>query len=218
MKFLVDLLFGILFSISLGGLGVLFFNYILKKQIDFFTGFFAGCGLSIIILFVAGLAGLYCRTFFIIYIVFVFLFAIPGRRALVGESFSIDRKYLAPLILLALVLLIAGLSSLSPPLKNDTLYYHLGLPKLWAADGGIKFYPTIAFSATALNSEVLLTPLVSFISPEAAQFFVFIIGFMIMLLLARGFQHLTDGSPIMALLVLGSVPLFISGLTDAKND
>jgi len=218
MKLIVDLLFGIIFSISLAGLGVIFFKKILRIKIDFFTGFFAGCGLAIIILYFTGLSGLYNRIFFSAFIIIIFLFSIAGRRSLMRESFSIDKRYLIPLLLLAAVILVAAFSSLSPPIKNDTLYYHLGLPKLWAGDGGIRFYPTIAFSATALNSELLLTPIVAFVSPEAAQFFTCIVGLMVMFLLGRGFNRLTGGSPVLALLALGSVPLFVSGLTDAKND
>ncbi|MCP4583341.1 MAG: hypothetical protein GY839_17170 [candidate division Zixibacteria bacterium] len=218
MKLAVDLLFGLVFCISLGGLGVVFFGKVLKQKIDFFTGFFAGCGLSVIILFLAGILGAYSSVFFVVYMIFVFIFAIPGRRALARYEFSINRSYLIPLLLLAGVLLIAGLSSLSPPIKNDTLYYHLGLPKLWAGDGGIQFYPFIALSTTALNSEVLLTPIVSFISPEAAQFFVFLIGVMVIMLLARGYNRITGGSSALPLIVMGAIPLFMSSLTDAKND
>jgi len=218
MKLLIDLLFGIIFGISLAGLGVIFFKKVLSENIDFFTGFFAGCGLAVIILFIVGLAGLYNRAFFSAFIIFIFLFSITGRRSLMREEFPIDKRYLLPLILLFGVILAAALSSLSPPIKNDTLYYHLGLPKLWAEDGGIRFYPTISFSATALNSEMLLTPIMAFVSPEAAQFFVCIVGLMVLLLLGRGFNRLTGSSQIVALLALGSVPLFLSGLTDAKND
>ncbi len=218
MKLVVDLLFGIIFSISLAGLGVVFFRKALATKIDFFTGFFAGCGLAIIVLFIAGLSGLYNRVFFSAFIIIILLFSIAGRRSLMRESFDIDKKYILPLLLLAGVILIAAFSSLSPPIKNDTLYYHLGLPKLWAGDGGIRFYPTIALSATALNSEVLLTPIVAFVSPEAAQFFTCIVGLIVMFLLGRGFNRLTGSSLALALLALGSVPLFMGGLTDAKND
>jgi len=218
MKLVVDLLFGIIFSVSLAGVGVIFFKKALATKVDFFTGFFAGCGLAIIVLFIAGLSGLYNRVFFSAFIIIIFLFSIAGRRALMREGFTIDKKYLLPLLLLFGIILIAAFSSLSPPIKNDTLYYHLGLPKLWAGDGGIKFYPTIVFSATALSSELLLTPIVAFVSPEAAQFFTCIVGLMVMFLLGRGFNRLTGNPPVLALIVLGSVPLFISGLADAKND
>lgn len=218
MKFVVDLLFGILFSLSLGGLGVVFFRRILKTEIDFFSGFFAGCGIAVVVLFVGALSGIFGRTFFFIFIIFILIFAIPGRRKLFAYKFFINRNYILPLILLALVLIITGLSSLSPPIKNDTLYYHLGLPKLWATDGYINFYPTIVFSVTALNLELLLTPILSVVSPEAAQFFVFLVGLMILLLLGEVFFRITGGTKTLAVLSLSAVPLFVSGMADAKND
>ncbi|OQX92545.1 MAG: hypothetical protein B6D58_02350 [candidate division Zixibacteria bacterium 4484_95] len=218
MKFIIDLLFGILFSMSLGGLGVVFFRRILKTEIDFFRGFFTGCGIAVVVLFVGGLLGLFGRTFFFIFIILIFIFAIPGRRKFFTYKFIVNRKYILPLILLALVLVITGLSSLSPPIKNDTLYYHLGLPKLWSIDGYFNFYPTIVFSATALNSELLLTPILSVVSPEAAQFFVFLVGLMVIFLLGDGFSRFTGGSKALAVLSLSVVPLFISGMADAKND
>jgi len=50
MRFIIDLLFVLLYCLALGGLGVLFFKRILRIEIDFFTGFFAGCGIAIMIL------------------------------------------------------------------------------------------------------------------------------------------------------------------------
>lgn len=218
MRFLVDLLFVLLYCLALGGLGVLFFKRILKIEIDFFTGFFAGCGIAIIVLFSAGMFGILSETFFIVFIILIFIFTIFGRRSLSKEKISANLPIIIPLILLALVLITAGFSSLSPPIKNDTLYYHLGLPKLWLVDNGIKFYPTIAFSATALNSEVLLMPVMSLRSPGAAQFFVYMIGVMVMFLLAKGFRRFIGGQGALAFVVIGAVPLFIGELVDAKND
>lgn len=218
MKFVIDFLFGVLFSLSLAGLGVVFFKRILKTEIDFFSGFFAGCGIAVIVLFVGALLGIFGRIFFFIFVIFVLIFAIPGRRKLFKHKFSFNRNYLFPLVLLIVVLIVTGLSSLSPPIKNDTLYYHLGLPKLWAIDGYINFYPTIIFSVTALNSELLLTPILSAVSPEAAQFFVFLVGLMSILLLGEVFYSITGGARVVAILSLSAVPLFISGLADAKND
>ncbi|MCD6161658.1 MAG: glycosyltransferase family 39 protein [candidate division Zixibacteria bacterium] len=218
MRLLIDLLFVSLYCLALGGLGVVFFKKILKIEIDFFTGFFAGCGIAIVILFSAGMLGMLSYTFIIVFVILIFIFTIFGRRSLSKEKISANLPVILPLILVALVLVIAGLSSLSPPIKNDTLYYHLGLPKLWLADSGIKFYPTIAFSATALSSEVLLMPVMSLRSPGAAQFFVYMIGVMIMFLLAKGFRRFTGGHGALAFIALGAVPLFIGELADAKND
>ncbi len=218
MKFFVDLLFGLVFSISLGGLGLVFAKRILKYQTDFIEGFFIGCGLCSVVLFVTGMMGLFNTFFNAAFIIVVFLFSIAGRRALFNIHLPLERKYLPPLLLIALILTITALASLAPPIKNDTLYYHLGLPQLWAMDDAIKFYPWLSFSTTALNGEVLLTPIVDFVSPEAAQFFVVIVGVMVMLLLAKGaYKHLNI-SPALPILILSAVSVYTVVLFDAKND
>ncbi len=218
MKLIVDLLFGVIFTISLAGLGVVVSRSLFEYKSDFVTGFFIGCGVSAVLAFIAGMLGLYSDIFNAAFIIIVFLFAIAGRRSLIKYRLPIDRRYLLPLLLLGLVFVMAGLTSLSPPIKNDTLYYHMGLPKLWAADGGITFYPWLSFSTTALNSEALLTPIVDFVSPEAAQFWVFLVGVMVILLLAGAVRKFANSSPALAILVLGSVSFFCVGLVDAKND
>lgn len=218
MKLIVDLLFGVIFSISLAGLGVVFSNRIIKYKTDFISGFFIGCGLSVVVLFIAGMMELYSTIFNAVFIIVILLFSIAGRRSLLKFNFPLDRRFIVPLLLLASILIMAGLVSLSPPIKNDTLYYHMGLPGLWAADGGIMFYPWLSFSTTALNSEVLLTPIVDFVSPEAAQFFTFLIGIMVILLLAKGSYKFLGSSPILAMMILGAVSFYTIGLFDAKND
>lgn len=218
MKFLVDLLFGLVFCISLAGLGTYILRKLFRYKIDFAAGFFVGCGLSAVLLFIVGILDLFNWYIFLIYIVIVLLFSVAGRRALATEKFNFEWKYIIPFAILVSILIVAGLVSLSPPIKNDTLYYHLGLPKLWAIDGGIKFYPFIAFSTTALNCEVSLTPISSFVSPEAAQFFIFLTGIMIMMLLGTLFNKLTGQSHFLAYIALGAVSFFITSITDVKSD
>jgi len=218
MRLIIDILFSVLLCISLAGLGTVFLRKLLKIEIDFFTGFFTGCGLAILILFITGILDMFGRDMFIVLFLVIFIFVVPGIRKLLQVKFTIDSKYVIPFVLLGIVLIVIGLSSLSPPIKDDTLYYNLALPKLWAADGGIRFYPSIAFSATALNSELLLTPILSFCSPEAAQFFVFLIGLIAMFLLAEGIHRHTNIPHILIFLLLGAVPTYLSIMVNAKND
>jgi len=220
VKFVIDLLFGMLFGLSLAGLGLAFFKKLLKTDIDFPTGFFAGVALLIPVLFAAGLAGLFNRTFFIVLTIVIGVFVIVGRRELSRGRLKIrlNTWFLLPLVLAIATLCILGLSSLSPPIKNDTLYYHLGLPKLWLADGRANFYPTIVYSATGLSSELVLTQIVSVASAESAQFFMFLTGVMVMLLFVASCKRLLGGSGAAAFVALAAVPIFLSGLADAKND
>ena len=218
MKLVVDILFGLVFVLSLGGLGVFITERFFKIKIDFISGFFVGSGIAIIILFICGMMGLFGTVFYTIFFVLIFLFSITGRRGLFRVELPLNFGYILPFLLLIIVLAMAGLGSLSPPIKNDTLFYHLGLPRLWSLDGGIEFYPWLSFSTTALNSEVLLTPIVGFVSAEAAQFFVFLTGVMLILLIARGAYKYLDSSPGQAILITGAVSFLVAGLPDAKND
>jgi hypothetical protein len=131
---------------------------------------------------------------------------------------ELKKEFAFPLILAAILFAINGLAALSPPIKNDTLYYHLGLPKLWIESGGIPFYPTIAFSATALNCELLVTPIAAIISWEAAQFFVFLIAIITILYLARELRRFTNTPSYYGLIFLAALPLYVAGLSDSKND
>jgi 4-amino-4-deoxy-L-arabinose transferase-like glycosyltransferase len=218
MKFAIDLIFSLAFCVSLSALGNQFSQYVLKLKTNFYTSFFIGCGLSIIILFVGGLLGLFNVVFLAVIVICVFLFLIVSKRFLPSLIFGFEKKAIVPLILTGLLFLLAGLAALSPPIKNDTLYYHLGLPKLWIDSGGISFYPTIAFSATALNNELLLTPIVALISPEAAQFFVFLTALFVVLLLAHELNRFVNTPAYYGIIFIAALPLFVSGLSDAKND
>lgn len=174
--------------------------------------------MAIVILFTGGLLGLFSQLFFIAYLILLGLFLVIGYRRLSDITIKFTRKNALPLVLVIILLILAGLAALSPPIKNDTLYYHLGLPKLWIMSGGIPFYPTIAFSATALNGEILVTPIVAIISPEAAQFFVFLIALITILYLAHELERFTNAPSYFGLIFLAALPLYIAGLSDSKND
>lgn len=218
MKTIVDILFGLGLVLALGGLGYQVARYILKLKTNFYAAFFIGCGLTILLLFSAGLLGIFSKVFFIIALIFLGLFIITGYRHLPGVSLEFTKIAIVPIALAILLFLIAGLAALSPPIKNDTLYYHLGLPRLWALSGGIPFYPTIAFSATALNCELLSTPVAAIVSPEAAQFFVFLIALIVCFYLAHELSRFTNAPAYYGLLFLAAIPLFVAGLSDSKND
>lgn len=218
MKPIVDLLFGLGFCLSLAGLGGVFAHRVINLKSSFYLSFLIGCGLAIIILFMGGLLGFFSPTFFIVFLFLLGLFLIAGYRRLSDLTFNSSKRTAIPLVLAIILFILAGLAALSPPIKNDTLYYHLGLPKLWAISGGIPFYPTIAFSATALNGELLVTPIIAIISPEAAQFFVLLIALMMILYMANELDRFTNAPPYVGIIFVAALPLYIAGLSDSKND
>jgi hypothetical protein len=218
MKLIVDIFAGLGLCISLAGLGQVLAGRIFNYKADFHSAFFLGCGLGIVILFIGGLLKLFGPIYFIAILVFCGLFAIAGFRFLPSLLVELKKEFAFPLILAAILFAINGLAALSPPIKNDTLYYHLGLPKLWIESGGIPFYPTIAFSATALNCELLVTPIAAIISWEAAQFFVFLIAIITILYLARELRRFTNTPSYYGLIFLAALPLYVAGLSDSKND
>ena len=218
MKLLVDGLFGLVFCLGLGGLGYQLAHRAFKLKIDFFSAFLLGCGSVTLLLFIAGIIKIFSPLFFLAIIIVVLLFSITGRRVLTRLRWDIHGKEYLAVALAAIVLVIAGLGALSPPVKNDTLYYHLALPKLWAADSGLRFSPTITLSASALNCELLLTPIVAKVSPEAAQFLVFLIGIFVLLMAVDGARRFGGVSDYLTMLFLIGVPLYVTGLSDAKSD
>jgi hypothetical protein len=218
MKPIIDLLFGLGLCISLAGLGGVIAHRVFNFKSNFYLSFLLGCGIAIVVLFTGGLLGLFSRPFFISLLILLGLFIISGYRRLSDITLKFTKNNAIPLVLVAILLIFAGLAALSPPIKNDTLYYHLGLPKLWAISGGILFYPTIAFSATALNGELLVTPIVAIISPEAAQFFVFLIALITILYLGHELERFTNTPSYLGLIFIAALPLYIAGLSDSKND
>jgi len=218
MKLALDVLIALLFCLSLAGLGAAFLKRVLKISVDFFSGFFVGCGLVLPVLFAFGLFGFFNTAFFVIFAVFLIPFAIAGSRSILKVRIRFTKSMAAPLLILAVILLINGLASLSPPIKDDTLFYNLGLPKMWAAQEGISFLPTVPLSASALNSEILITPILALGSPEAAQFFIFLIGAMTMFLVARRLIDHLQIDQSMVLVLFGSVAAYMAIIVNAKND
>ncbi len=215
---MVDTAAALIYVVSLSGLGTVIYRRLFKLKSDFFSSFFPGCGLAIMVLFVLGLLNLLTRPILIGFGAALSLFALEGWRALRRYKFAAENLPWYLLILSIVLIIMGGLASLSPPVKNDTLFYHLGLPRLWIADRAINFYPTNPMSATALNSELLVTPLVGLISAESAQFAVFCFAiFLIFLTVELSRRTLPGGHALMIPMML-AVPFLVSGLADSKSD
>jgi len=218
MKAAVDIAAALLYLISLSGLGSMICRRLFKLKSDFFSSFFPGAGLAIVILFALGILHLLSRPILVVFGIILSAFAVEGWRAFRRYRFPGDGLPWYLLILSLVSVVLGGLTSLSPPVKNDTLFYHLGLPRLWIADKAINFYPTNPMSATALNSELLTTPLVGLISAESAQFAVF--GFalcLVFLAVELSRRALTRNQALMFPLMI-AVPFLVSGVADSKSD
>lgn len=110
-----------------------------------------------------------------------------------------------------------GLASLAFPVTPDALYFHLGLPKLYARVGEAFFTPGNLFSAGPRTMEMVLSAFFTLGLQRAAQFFIMLVAAILILTVwmkAREF----DGYGCYAAAIILTVPIFAGQLTGAKND
>jgi len=218
MSLVINILFALFYCIALSGIGFLAGKHLFKTESGFFESFFTGCAIFIPILFLFGISGIFNFFFFVVLLLLLLCFVIPGRSLLMRVKIKFEISYIILLALLVGILIVNALASLSPPIKDDTMFYNLGVPRLWIEYGNIDFIPTIPLSASALNSELLLTPLMAVSNPEAAQFFVFLIAVSAMFMTARILHRHFAVNQWLALILLGTVSAYIAISTNAKND
>lgn len=110
-----------------------------------------------------------------------------------------------------------GLAALSFPVSGDALYFHLGLPKLYAEAGKMFFTPGILFSAGPRAMEMISTGFY-FLGLERGQqlFIVIIAAALILSIYLRAADFGARG--IYAVLIFISVPIVITQVTASKND
>ncbi len=121
------------------------------------------------------------------------------------------------LITVAVIAVWYALASLSFPVSTDSLYFHLGLPKIFASHGRMEFIPGILFSASPRTSEMITTGFYFLGLERGAQLFIMLVAAIFVLTVWRRARDLGGYGGTAALLVL-SVPIFVSQVTGSKND
>ncbi len=185
---------------------------------DYFPDyFFPLVGAAGLLIFGLGLLGALYESIFIIVTVilaiyFVMLLWIVRHSLL---FFITRRIYWVIAILIPLIWY--SLASLSYPVSTDALYFHLGLPKIFAAAGHIFYIPANLFSAAPMTSEMLTTGFYSLGLERGAQLFIVLVTAVFVLSIWRRAAEL-GGSGIMAVLLMLTIPILISQVVGSKND
>ena len=179
--------------------------------------FFISAGFLGLFIFFIGLLGLIAPWVFYVITALLVLFSLKALSLIRSFDFNIIRNNVT------LTLFIVGffswliISSLAPPTSPDALYFHLGLPKIYAQTGQVRFVPTIIFSASPMTAEMITTGFFSLGLESAAAIFVVITALILLLSAAQNAAKFGGKGDWANALIL-SVPLFVTTIGDVKNN
>jgi hypothetical protein len=200
--------------------GILGAGFIVSKRIEkeyYCDYFFPMVGILGLIIFGLALAGaLYKSIFIIITIILTFLFV---RMLLIVRKTLYLFIRTRPLAFIVILITLAwyALASLSYPVSTDALYFHLGLPKLYAAAGHIFYIAANLFSASPQTSEMITTAFYSLGLQRGAQLFIVLVAAILVLSVWRRAVYF-GASGIIAVFILFTVPIFVGQAVGSKND
>jgi hypothetical protein len=212
----LEIVIPIIWAGGLIGLGALF-----AKSGDRFplVNFFPAAGFLGLLIYGFGLAGIWGQPLFIILtilltIALIWTFSNKTYRRRLLDFIRSHRLFSAAF---GVTLAWFGLASLSYPVSTDALYFHLGLPKLYAESGRMFFTPGILFSAGPRAMEMITTGFYFLGLERGAQLFIVLIAAVLILAI---YLKASDfgANGIYATLIFVSVPIVISQLTGSKND
>ena len=181
--------------------------------------FFPAAGFTGLFVYCLGHLGLLHRTIFIFLTVVFGLLAIRlvFKARFLSRFAVFSKKWPLPMTIILIALLWLCLAALSFPVSTDALYFHLGIPKIFAETGRISFRPDILFSASPMTSEMITTAFYSLGLERGGQFFILLVAAMLALSIWKHADEL-KGKGGYALLILLTIPIFVSQLTGSKND
>ncbi len=169
------------------------------------------------IIFAIGLLGwINHQLFYIITLLLLILFAFKFK-VLLSHLKEFIKNHLFVFIIMVLISVWLSLAALSYPVGPDALYFHLGLPKIYARAGGVTFIPGNIFSASPRAMEMMSTAFLSMGLERGAQFFILLLAIALIISVWRKADEI-GGSGIIAALILVSASIFSTQLVDSKND
>ena len=179
--------------------------------------FFPSAGVLGLIIFILGLIGaLYKSIFIVITVILSALFVwmiIKTYHELIGYL----KAHPFYLLIVLVLLLWYILAALSYPVSTDALYFHLGLPKIYAAASKISFIPANLFSASPRTSEMITTAFYSLGLERGGQAFIVFVAAILIISVWNRAKDL-GGSGAIAVLILLTIPIFMGQVTGSKND
>lgn len=120
----------------------------------------AGAAVWSLVFFLLGIVGAYNTTAAVASVligVVLAIFALIKFRSTVGETHKKifkSRSDLAILLLIAVPVALAFITSLAPPIAKDTLLYHFSVPKAFVANGGLVYVEGNIASYMSLGTEM----------------------------------------------------------------
>jgi hypothetical protein len=179
--------------------------------------FFPAVGLMGLVIFGLGLsARLYRGIFIFITIALAIMFMLLLWRIRPSLYRFVRNKPLW-LPVIGVPLIWYALASLSYPVSTDALYFHLGLPKIYAAAGYMSYIPANLFSASPQTSEMISTAFYSMGLERGAQLFIMLVAAILVLSVWRRAGEF-GGSGTIAILILFTIPIFAGLAVGSKND
>lgn len=179
--------------------------------------FFPLAGILGLIVFALGLSGALYKSIFIVITVILAAFFIWMILNTYQELIRYVKTKPFYLLIAIIPLLWYILAALSYPVSNDALYFHLGLPKIYAASGKVFYIPANLFSASPRTSEMITTAFYALGLERGAQVFIVLVAAILVFSVWKRAREL-GGSGTIAILILFTIPILMGQVTGSKND
>jgi hypothetical protein len=179
--------------------------------------FFPSAGILGLIVFALGLSGVLYKSVFIVITIILAAFFIWMIFRTYHELIRYVKTKPFYLLIVIVPLLWYILAALSYPVSADALYFHLGLPKIYAAVGKVFYIPANLFSASPRTSEMITTAFYALRLERGAQVFIVLVAAILVFSIWKRAREL-GGSGTIAILILFTIPIFTGQVTGSKND
>jgi hypothetical protein len=179
--------------------------------------FFPATGILGLLIFILGLSGFLYKSIFIVITIILAIFLVWMVSQIYRDLITFIKSKPFYFIVILLPLLWYALASLAYPSSTDALYFHLGMPKLYALAGKIMYIPANLFSASPQISEMITTGFYALGLERGAQLFIMLVTAILVLSVwkrARDF----DASGTITIFILFTIPIFMGQVTGSKND
>jgi hypothetical protein len=179
--------------------------------------FFPSAGILGLLIFILGLAGALNKDIFIGITIILTIFLIWMLSQINRYLIAFVKSKPLYFIVILIPLFWYALASLAFPSSTDALYFHLGMPRLYALAGKIFYIPANLFSASPQTSEMITTGFYSLGLERGAQFFIMLLAAILVLSVWKRAKDI-GVSGLIAILILFTIPILIGQVTGSKND
>jgi hypothetical protein len=209
----------IIIPILLAG-GLLGAGLMVSKKIEgqFYPDyFFPATGILGLLIFAFGLAGFLYKSIFIAITIILAIFFMWMATQVYRDLLTFIKNKPFYFILIIIPLIWYALASLAYPSSTDALYFHLGMPKIYALAGKLIYIPANLFSASPQTSEMITTGFYALGLERGAQLFIMLVVAILVFSVWKRARDIGVSGTI-AILILFTIPIFVGQVTGSKND